>query len=104
MAVTRAASSRPVSKPASRPVKEAENRMARFNAERDAIVAEVERRVVEARLSEAGKRRDASLEYVLNDVAFQEIRRLERGLASPPERKRVGAWKDLARRLGRMSD
>src|SRR5882672_9448189 len=88
----------------SRPVKEAVNRLARFNGERDAIVTDVERRVVEARLAEAGNRRDASLEYVLNDVAFQEIRRLERGLATGPERKSLGAWKDLARRLGKMTD
>jgi glycerol-3-phosphate O-acyltransferase len=87
-----------------RPVREAENRLAHFNAERAAIVAEVERRVLASRLAAAGRGRDASLEYVLNDVAFQEIRRLERGLASAGERKRIGAWHDLARRLGTMTD
>src|SRR5215470_15176806 len=87
-----------------RTTQEAENRLAHFNAERDAIVAEVSQRVVIARLSDARRRRDASLEYVLNDVAFQEIRRLERGPASAGERKRLGAWKDLARRVGRMTD
>src|SRR5215468_970463 len=86
-----------------RTTQEAENRLAHFNAERDAIVAEVSQRVVIARLSEAQRRRDASLEYVLNDVAFQEIRRLERGPASAPERKQIGTWKDLAKRVGRMS-
>ncbi len=90
---------------AGRPVKEAENRLARFNAEKGAIVSEVERRVLEARLGAAGKKgRDAPLEYVLNDVAYQEIRRRERGLASADEKKEIGAWRDLARRLGRMSE
>jgi glycerol-3-phosphate O-acyltransferase len=87
-----------------RPVKEAENRLIRFNGERQEIVSEVERRVVASRLAAAGKGRDASLEYVLNDVAYQEIRRLERGMASARERKKVGEWRDLARRLGRMSE
>src|SRR5215468_4589135 len=89
-----------------RTTQEAENRLAHFNAERDAIVAEVSQRVVSGRLSEAQRHKlgDASLEYVLNDVAFQEIRRLERGPASAGEKKRLGAWKDLARRVGRMTD
>jgi len=87
-----------------RQVKEAENRLAHFNAERETIVAEVERRVLESRAAEAAVRRDASLEYVLNDVAFQEIRRLERGPSSSGEKKRVGEWKDLARHLAKMTE
>jgi glycerol-3-phosphate O-acyltransferase len=87
-----------------RPVREAENRLIRFNTERQEIVAEVDRRVVASRLAAAGEGRDASLEYVLNDVAYQEIRRRERGMASARERKKVGEWRDLARRLGRMSE
>ena len=87
-----------------RPVKEAENRLIRFNAERVSIVADVERRVVADRVDSAARAKDTSLEYVLNDVAYQEIRRLERGLATKEERKGLGAWRDLARRLGRMSD
>ena len=82
-----------------RPVKEAENRLTRFNGERGAIVAEVERRVLDSRTGSGD-----SLEYVLNEVAFQEIRRLEKGMASTAERKGIGSWKDLARRLGRMSE
>src|SRR5215470_3561361 len=87
-----------------RPVREAENRLARFNAERAAIVGEVERRVLASRVAAAGRGRETSLEYVLNDIAFQEIRRLERGAAGKGERKRAGTWHDLARRLGRMTD
>jgi glycerol-3-phosphate O-acyltransferase len=87
-----------------RPVKEAENRLAGFNRERGAILREVEERVEKTLLDGARKGGEASLEYVLNEVAYHEIRRLERGAASKGERKRVGEWRDLARRLGGMTD
>jgi glycerol-3-phosphate O-acyltransferase len=87
-----------------RPVAEAENRLARFHSDKGSILDEVERRVVQTKLAAAGRGSDASLEYVLNDVAFQEIRRLEKGMASSAERKRVGRWHELARKLGGMSD
>jgi glycerol-3-phosphate O-acyltransferase len=87
-----------------RPVKEAENRLAGFNRERDSILRDVEERVRQGLVAEARRGGDASLEYVLNDVAYQEIRRLERGAASTGERKRAGEWRDLARRLGTMTD
>ena len=44
---------------------------------------------------------DASLEYVLNDVAFCEIRRLE---ASSGKGTAADRWRDLSRRLLAMSD
>jgi glycerol-3-phosphate O-acyltransferase len=87
-----------------RPVREAENRLARFGQEKEAILAEVERRVVENKNQEATRGGDASLEYVLNEVAFLEIRRLEKGPHSASERKRLHEWRDLARRLGAMTD
>ncbi len=87
-----------------RPVKEAENRLAGFNRERDAIVAEVVQRVVDERVRQATKGPDASLEYVLNDVAYQEIRRLESGLASGSEKKRLPEWREFARSLGTLND
>jgi glycerol-3-phosphate O-acyltransferase len=94
-----------------RPVKEAENRLEGFNAEREAILADVERRVIGARVAAArggaaggGYGNERSLEYVLNDVVFQEIRRLERGPASRGEKKRLPEWRDLARRLGSMDE
>ena len=62
---------------APRPVLEAENRLVRFNAERDSILEVVERRVVEAYLAAAERSPDASLEYILNDVAYAEIHRHE---------------------------
>src|SRR5215475_12992746 len=82
-----------------RPVREAENRLERFNADRERLLSEVERRVVARRVVESKAGGDASLEYVLNDVAYCEIRRLE---ASKSEG--VDRWRDLSRRLLGMTD
>jgi len=82
-----------------RPVQEARNRLESFNADRERILTEVERRVM-ARLDlGAARGGDESLEYVLNDVCVNEIKRLG-------GRGRNGArrWHDLAHRLGAMSD
>ncbi len=83
---------------AERPVREAENRLERFNTDRERLLSEVERRVVARRVAEAKGGGDASLEYVLNDVAYCEIKRLE-GKNGATER-----WRDLSRRLMTMSD
>jgi len=83
-----------------RPVREAENRLERFNADRERLLAEVERRVVARKVAAARVGGDASLEYVLNDVAYCEIRRLEAsGKAGASER-----WRDLSRRLLAMTE
>src|SRR5215475_6632098 len=84
-----------------RPVREAENRLERFNDERERLLAEVERRVVARRVAEARAGGDASLEYVLNDVAYCEIRRLDgkNGASDAIDR-----WRDLSRRLLAMTD
>ena len=87
---------------APRPVVEAENRLVRFNGERDAILAEVVRRVVAHYLAAAEQSHDDSLEYVLNDIAYQEIQRHE--AAGSSGRKGLARWRDLAVRLGRMSE
>jgi glycerol-3-phosphate O-acyltransferase len=84
-----------------RPVREAENRLERFNADRERLLAEVERRVVARRVSEARHGGDASLEYVLNDVAFCEIRRLE---AHHGKNGAIDRWRDLSRRLVAMTE
>jgi glycerol-3-phosphate O-acyltransferase len=84
-----------------RPVREAENRLERFNADRERLLAEVERRVVARRVVEAKHGGDASLEYVLNDVAFSEIKRLE---ASKAKNGAIDRWRDLSRRLMQMND
>ena len=91
-----------------RPVREAENRLERFNGDRERLLAEVERRVVarilaSARSESGGPSRDetSSLEYVLNDVAFNEIKRLE---ATHDKNGALTRWRDLSRRLLAMSD
>jgi glycerol-3-phosphate O-acyltransferase len=81
-----------------RPVREAENRLERFNADREKLLAEVERRVVARRIFEAKAGGDASLEYVLNDVAYSEIKRLEKG------KNGAERWRDLSRRLLTMTE
>ncbi len=83
-----------------RPVREAENRLERFNRDRERLLAEVERRVVARKVAEASAGGDASLEYVLNDVAYCEIRRLEAA------RKNGGVerWRELSRRLLGMTE
>src|SRR4051812_45569603 len=86
-------------RPVDRPVREAENRLERFNADRERLLSEVERRVVARRTAESRAGGDASLEYVLNDVAFCEIRRLEKAGGDA-----VTRWRDLSRRLLGMSD
>ena len=86
-----------------RPVVEAENRLARLNADEDRIVADVERRVVEAHVAAAASGSDNSLEYVLNEVAFSEMRRLEKRKDRSGQR-RFQHWHDLANQLGRMSE
>ncbi len=82
-----------------RPVREAENRLERFNADREHLLGEVERRVVARRVNDSKAGGDASLEYVLNDVAFCEIKRLEAAKG-----KGLDRWRDLSRRLLAMSD
>ncbi len=82
-----------------RPVREAENRLERFNSDRERLLSEVERRVVARRVAESKDGGDASLEYVLNDVAYCEIRRLEQTKGGGVDR-----WRDLSRRLLGMSD
>src|SRR5258707_13374787 len=84
-----------------RPVREAENRLEKFNADRERLLAEVERRVVARKVAEARAGGDASLEYVLNDVAYCELRRLE---ASNGKSGAIDRWRDLSRRLLAMTE
>jgi glycerol-3-phosphate O-acyltransferase len=82
-----------------RPVREAENRLERFNGDRERLLAEVERRVVARKVNEARAGGDRSLEYVLNDVAYNEIKRLEKSGNGAADR-----WRELSRRLLSMND
>ncbi len=86
-----------------RPVAEAENRLVRFNGERDAILSLVTRRVTDHYLVAAEQSSDASLEYVLNDVAYWEVQRHERD-KSPAGKRQVARWRDLAGRLNRLNE
>lgn len=80
-----------------RPVLEARSRLDGFNADRERVLREVERRVVERITTRAAAGGDASLEYVLNDVCVCEIKRLE------ASGKDAGRWRELAGRLGGLS-
>jgi len=82
-----------------RPVREAENRLDRFNRDRDRVLADVERRVVSQRVAAAAKGGDYSLEYVLNDVCYWEIQRLEKSGGPALDR-----WRELSRRLVHMTE
>ena len=83
-----------------RPVQEAENRLEKFNADRARLLAEVERRVVARKVADAAAGGDASLEYVLNDVAYCEIRRLE----ASRQPAGIERWRELSRRLLGMTE
>src|SRR5690606_18610543 len=85
-----------------RPGAEAENRPRRFDAERHAARDQGARRVTASRPAAAERSPDASLEYALNEVASSEARRHE--AAGGSGRKALARWRDLAVRLGRMSE
>ena len=82
---------------------EVDNRLARFNADRDRIVEEVARRIVEERVEAARRGGDASLEYVLNEVAYCEMNRLSDN-STRKSRARYNQWHQLAVALGTMSE
>lgn len=86
-----------------RMVPEAEDRLASFNEARASIVEQVVRRVVDSHIRLAAQGQDDSLEYVLNEVAFSEIRRLEKS-SGRENKKRLGRWHEMAHKLGHMSE
>ncbi len=67
-----------------------------FNSERDDIVQEVVRRIVERYEDEE------AAELILSDCAYHEIRRYEESKTEGAARK-LEHWRSLIRRLGRMS-
>ncbi len=69
-----------------------------FNSEREDIVREVTTRLVD-RFASDPKR----LEYVLNEAAYHEVRRLE-AQRDDEARRSLGFWRSLVRRLGRMEE
>lgn len=84
-------------------VPEAENRLATFNDERPSIVELVTRRVVDLHIQLARESPAHSLEYVLNEVAFSEIRRHEKG-SGRSKKEKLARWHELAHKLGGMSE
>lgn len=79
------------------------DRLAGFNASRDQLLADVHRRIMARRLADAERGGDKSLEYVLNDVAFSEMRRLEKATNRASQR-RFARWRDLSNRLLSMNE
>ncbi|WP_169791582.1 1-acyl-sn-glycerol-3-phosphate acyltransferase [Sandaracinus amylolyticus] len=69
-----------------------------FNSERDDIIREVTRRCVERHVHE-----QRPLEYVLNEVAHEEVKRLE-SQRDDEARDSLGFWRGTMRRVGRMSE
>jgi len=65
----------------------------RFNSQRPTLVSQTVDRVVETT-------RDPL--HVLNDAAYHETRRLD-GTRRPKDQERLAQWRELARRLGKMS-
>ncbi len=87
---------------ADRPVVESEGRLERFNEDAGRILTEVERRVLGRLLASAARGGDHSLEYVLNDVCYSEIRRLEAS-GSRKNKQALERWHALSGRLLTMS-
>jgi glycerol-3-phosphate O-acyltransferase len=78
-----------------------ENRLERFNADRGRLLAEMQQRVVDRLAQTAnGKAANAagSLEHVINDVCYHEIKRLENTNDSA-----LGRWRELGRRILTMT-
>ena len=73
-----------------------------FNRHKDDIEREVIARSVDAFADYAGHDHTRSLQLVLNDAAFHEINRLEK--VRGREAQRLEDWKNLARRIGRMTE
>jgi glycerol-3-phosphate O-acyltransferase len=69
-----------------------------FNGERGDIVREVVRRMEERCIEEK-----LALDYVLNEVAYEEIRRLE-AQRDDEARESLGFWKGSVRKIGKMSE
>lgn len=69
-----------------------------FNAERDDIVREVVRRAEDRCVEDK-----LALEYVINEVAYEEIRRLE-AQRDEEARDSLGFWRSTVRRLAKMTD
>ncbi len=78
-------------------------RIFQFMEEREDILADVTERVVRDKVTASYRDRAQSLEYVLNEAAYLEMQRLERG-STALDLHPFGYWQDLARDLHNLSD
>lgn len=78
-------------------------RIFQFMQEREDILADVTERVVRDKVTASYRDRSQSLEYVLNEAAYLEMQRLERG-SSALDLHPFGYWQELARGLHHLSD
>lgn len=78
-------------------------RIFQFMDEREAIIRDVESRVVAEIVERARVHSDDSLEYVLNEAAFLEMKRLEKG-SSKLDLRPYGYWQDIARTVGKADE
>jgi glycerol-3-phosphate O-acyltransferase len=74
-----------------------------FMHEREDILREVVDRVVREKLADAQRHKSRSLEYILNEAAYYEMQRLEKG-SSKLDLRPYSFWQDLARSVGRASE
>lgn len=74
-----------------------------FMTEREAIIEDVVQRVVRDKVVQAHLSREKSIAYVLNEAAYLEMQRLERG-ASKLDLKPYSYWHQLSRKIGRASE
>ena len=78
-------------------------RIFQFMNEREAIIRDVQARVVEELVARGRARRDEGLDYVLNEAAFLEMKRLQHG-ADKLDLRPYSYWQDIARSVGKASD
>lgn len=78
-------------------------RIFHFMEEREAIIRDVVERVVAEVVAGSRRGGDAGLEYVLNEAAFLEMKRLERG-SSKLDLRPYDYWQEIARSVGRSDD
>lgn len=74
-----------------------------FMEDRPAIIAEVTERVVQDFATRAKTQKNQGLALVLNEAAYHEMQRLERG-SSKMDLWPYSHWQDVARTVGRSSD
>ena len=78
-------------------------RIFNFMEEREPIIREVESRVVAEIVEQARRNQDDSLEYVLNEAAFMEMKRLAKR-STKLDLRPYSYWQEIARTIGRADE